>query len=183
MNFEIELVADGEGQAMVVDVDVLQTIAQGLLKGNPKKTETIKETLEKSPSIEEMKKELKKYNELAETLLKKIEKEEKRIDKEVNHLIEKKVRTMHIKDDVLFGTNRKEYKTEARNFSNKETLKYVREGNSIICTITNHFGKFKGKATRHEEDKFDYEFGMMLAKVRAMKNMYSKLESDLAGTL
>lgn len=181
--FEIEVVTDGEDQVLVLNTDVLQTIAQGLLKGNPKKAQNIKETLEKSPSIEEMKEELEKYNELAKILSKKIKEEERRDNKKTNHLIEKKVRIMKGDEYILFGTDREEYKTNPKEFRNKETLTYRRNGNSIKCVITNPLGRFTGVATRHEEDKFDYESGMTLARVRAMKNMYNKLESDLVNTL
>lgn len=165
-----------------LNTDVLFEIANEIFKGNPKEKQAkaIKETLEKAPTLEQMKEDLEMYRKIADTLVQKIKEEEHRRKKSENHLIEKKIRTAIISEEVLVGTNRKEYTTTTfRNFKEKETIKYVREGNKIICTITNDIGKFQGIAIQHHEDTFDYMKGMRLARVRAMKNMYIKIESDL----
>ena len=164
-----------------LNTDVLFEIANEIFKGNPKEKQAkeIKETLEKAPSLEQMKEDLEMYRKIADTLVQKIKEEEHRRKKSENHLIEKKVRTINVSDKILVGTNRKEYKTSSRSFKEEETIKYVREGNKIICTITNDIGKFQGIAIQHHEDTFDYMKGMRLARVRAMKNMYIKIESDL----
>ena len=164
-----------------LNTDVLFEIANEIFKGNPKEKQAkaIKETLEKAPSLEQMKEDLEMYRKIADTLVKKIKEEEHRRKKSENHLIEKKVRTINVSDKILVGTNRKEYKTSSRNFKEEETIKYVREGNKIICTITNDIGKFKGIAIQNPEDTFDYMKGMRLARVRAMKNMYIKIEESL----
>ena len=133
-----------------LNTDVLFEIANEIFKGNPKEKQA-----------------------------KEIKEEEHRRKKSENHLIEKKVRTINVSDKILVGTNRKEYKTSSRNFKEEETIKYVREGNKIICTITNDIGKFQGIAIQHHEDTFDYIKGMRLARVRAMKNMYIKIEESL----
>ena len=161
--------------------DVLFKIAQQIFKGNPKEKQAkaIKETLEKAPTIEQMKEDLEMYRKIADTLVKKIKEEEHRRKKSENHLIEKKVRTINVSDKILVGTNRKEYKTSPKNFKEEETIKYVREGNKIICTIVNDMGKFQGVAMQHHEDTFDYVKGMILARVRAMKNMYIEIEESL----
>lgn len=164
-----------------LNTDVLFEIANEIFKGNPKEKQAkeIKETLEKAPSLEQMKEDLEMYRKIADTLVQKIKEEEHRRKKSENHLIEKKVRTINVSDEILVGTNRKEYKTSSRNFKEEETIKYVREGNKIICTITNNMGKFQGIAIQHHEDTFDYMKGMSLARVRAMKNMYIKIEESL----
>ena len=126
-----------------------------------------------------MKEDLEMYRKIADTLVQKIKEEEHRRKKSENHLIEKKARTINVSDKILVGTNRKEYKTSSRNFKEEETIKYVREGNKIICTIANNIGKFQGIAIQHHEDTFDYMKGMSLARVRAMKNMYIKIEESL----
>ena len=164
-----------------LNTDVLFEIANEIFKGNPKEKQAkeIKETLEKAPSLEQMKEDLEMYRKIADTLVQKIKEEEHRRKKSENHLIEKKVRTINVSDKILVGTNRKEYKTSSRNFKEEETIKYVREGNKIICTITNDIGKFQGVAIQHHEDTFDYMKGMRLARVRAMKNMYIKIEESL----
>lgn len=164
-----------------LNTDVLFEIANEIFKGNPKEKQAkeIKETLEKAPSLEQMKEDLEMYRKIADTLVQKIKEEEHRRKKSENHLIEKKVRTINVSDEILVGTNRKEYKTSSRNFKEEETIKYVREGNKIICTITNNMGKFQGIAIQHHEDIFDYMKGMSLARVRAMKNMYIKIEESL----
>ena len=164
-----------------LNTDVLFEIANEIFKGNPKEKQAkaIKETLEKAPTLEQMKEDLEMYRKIADTLVKKIKEEEHRRKKSENHLIEKKVRTINVSDKILVGTNRKEYKTSSRSFKEEETIKYVREGNKIICTITNDIGKFQGIAIQHHEDTFDYIKGMRLARVRAMKNMYIKIEESL----
>ena len=164
-----------------LNTDVLFEIANEIFKGNPKEKQAkeIKETLEKAPSLEQMKEDLEMYRKIADTLVQKIKEEEHRRKKSENHLIEKKVRTINVSDKILVGTNRKEYKTSSRNFKEEETIKYVREGNKIICTIANNIGKFQGIAIQHHEDTFDYMKGMSLARVRAMKNMYIKIEESL----
>ena len=164
-----------------LNTDVLFEIANEIFKGNPKEKQAkaIKETLEKAPSLEQMKEDLEMYRKIADTLVQKIKEEEHRRKKSENHLIEKKVRTINVSDKILVGTNRKEYKTSSRSFKEEETIKYVREGNKIICTITNDIGKFQGIAIQHHEDTFDYMKGMRLARVRAMKNMYIKIEESL----
>ncbi len=153
-----------------LNTDVLFEIANEIFKGNPKEKQAkeIKETLEKAPSLEQMKEDLEIYRKIADALVQKIKEEEHRRKKSENHLIEKKVRTINVSDEILVGTNREE-----------ETIKYVREGNKIICTITNNMGKFQGIAIQHHEDTFDYMKGMSLARVRAMKNMYIKIEESL----
>lgn len=164
-----------------LNTDVLFEIANEIFKGNPKEKQAkaIKETLEKAPTLEQMKEDLEMYRKIADTLVQKIKEEEHRRKKSENHLIEKKVRTINVSDKILVGTNRKEYKTSSRSFKEEETIKYVREGNKIICTITNDIGKFQGIAIQHHEDTFDYMKGMRLARVRAMKNMYIKIEESL----
>lgn len=164
-----------------LNTDVLFEIANEIFKGNPKEKQAkaIKETLEKAPTLEQMKEDLEMYRKIADTLVQKIKEEEHRRKKSENHLIEKKVRTINVSDKILVGTNRKEYKTSSRNFKEEETIKYVREDNKIICTIINDLGKFQGVATQHHEDTFDYTKGMRLARVRAMKNMYIKIEESL----
>ena len=164
-----------------LNTDVLFEITNEIFKGNPKEKQAkeIKETLEKAPSLEQMKEDLEMYRKIADTLDQKIKEEEHRRKKSENHLIEKKVRTINVSDKILVGTNRKEYKTSSRNFKEEETIKYVREGNKIICTIANNIGKFQGIAIQHHEDTFDYMKGMSLARVRAMKNMYIKIEESL----
>lgn len=164
-----------------LNTDVLFEIANEIFKGNPKEKQAkaIKETLEKAPSLEQMKEDLEIYRKIADALVQKIKEEEHRRKKSENHLIEKKVRTINVSDKILVGTNRKEYKTYSRNFKEEETIKYVREGNKIICTITNDIGRFQGIAIQHHEDTFDYMKGMRLARVRAMKNMYIKIEESL----
>lgn len=164
-----------------LNTDVLFEIANEIFKGNPKEKQAkeIKETLEKAPSLEQMKEDLEMYKKIADTLVQKIKEEEHRRKKSENHLIEKKVRTINISEKILVGTNRKEYKTSSRNFKGEETIKHVREGNKIICTITNDIGKFQGIAIQHYEDTFDYMKGMRLARARAMKNMYIGIEESL----
>ena len=164
-----------------LNTDVLFEIANEIFKGNPKEKQAkaIKETLEKAPTLEQMKEDLEMHRKIADTLVKKITEEEHRRKEAENHLIEKKIRTTIISDKVLVGTKREEYTTSSRSFKEEETIKYVREGNKIICTIINDLGKFQGVATQHHEDTFDYMKGMRLARVRAMKNMYTKIESDL----
>ena len=164
-----------------LNTDVLFEIANEIFKGNPKEKQAkaIKETLEKAPSLEQMKEDLEMYRKIAGTLVQKIKEEEHRRKKSENHLIEKKVRTINVSDKILVGTNRKEYKTSSRSFKEEETIKYIREGNKIICTITNDIGKFQGIAIQHHEDTFDYMKSMGLARVRAMKNMYIKIEESI----
>lgn len=165
-----------------LNVDVLLEIANEIFKGNPKEKQanSIKETLKKAPTLEDMKKDLEIHNKIVSTLAKKIKEEEFRRKKEENHLIEKKERTTVIADEILFRTNKKEYKKiNATPSERKDIIKYVRKGNKTICTITNGMGVFQGVAIQHPEDKFNYEDGMTLAAVRANKDMYTKLESDL----
>ena len=165
-----------------LNVDVLCEIANEIFKGNPKERQanSIKETLKKSPSLEDMKKDLEMHNKMASVLLKKIKEEEFRRKKEENHLIEKKERTTVIADKILFSTNKKEDKTvNATPSERKDIIKYVRKGNQIVCTITNGMGVFQGVAIQHPEDEFNYEDGMTLATVRANKDMYNRLELDL----
>ena len=165
-----------------LNVDVLYEIANEIFKGNPKERQanSIKETLKKAPTLEDMKKDLEIHNKIVSTLAKKIKEEEFRKKKEENHLIEKKERTTVIADKILFSTNKKEYKTvNATPSERKDIIKYVRKGNQIVCTITNEMGVFQGVAIQHPDDKFNYESGMMLAMVRANKDMYDKLELDL----
>ena len=38
-------------------------------------------------------------------------------------------------------------------------------------------------ATQHPEDVFNYEKGMTLARIRAMRSMYAKLESALVSLM
>ena len=168
-----------------INKDILFEIAQEIFKGEPKakQAKQIKEVLEKAPSIEKMREELELYKRIAETILEKIKEEELRRRKETNHLIEKKIRTIKVEDEVLAETNRKEYKTRSKRFLDKEIVKYTRKGNSIECIISNKNGRFKGVARRHEDDKFDYESGMKLARIRAMKNMFTELESCLVNSL
>ena len=165
-----------------LNTDVLFEIANEIFKGNPKEKQAtaIKETLEKAPTLEQMKEDLEMYRKIADTLVQKIKEEEHRRKKSENHLIEKKVRTTVIADKILFSTNKKEYKTvNATPSERKDIIKYVRKGNQIVCTITNEMGVFQGVAIQHPEDKFNYEDGMTLAAVRANKDMYNKLELDL----
>ena len=168
-----------------LNTDVLFEIANEIFKGNPKEKQAkaIKETLEKAPTIEQMKEDLEMYRKIADNLVKKIKEEEHRRKKAENHLIEKKIRTINISDKILAGTVKEEYKTSPKRLTNQETLKYVRVGNKVICTITNEYGKFQGMATQHPEDVFDYEKGMTLARIRAMRSLYSKLESALVSQM
>ena len=164
-----------------LNVDVLYEIANEIFKGNPKEKQanSIKETLKKAPTLEDMKKDLEIHNKIVSTLTKKIKEEEFRRKKEENHLIEKKERKTTIDDKILFST-KKEYKTlNAVHSERKDIIKYVRKGNQIVCTITNEMGVFQGVAIQHPEDKFNYELGMTLATIRANKDMYNKLELDL----
>ena len=164
-----------------LNVDVLYEIANEIFKGNPKEKQanSIKETLKKAPTLEDMKKDLEIHNKIVSTLTKKIKEEEFRRKKEENHLIEKKERKTTIDDKILFST-KKEYKTlNTTPSERKDIIKYVRKGNQIVCTITNEMGVFQGVAIQHPEDKFNYEDGMTLAAVRANKDMYNKLELDL----
>ena len=150
--------------------DIFSEIAKDIRGVNSKKKQ----------SLEDMKKDLEMHNKMASALLKKIKEEEFRRKKEENHLIEKKERTTVIADKILFSTNKKEYKTaNATPSERKDIIKYVRKGNQIVCTITNGMGVFQGVAIQHPDDKFNYEDGMTLAAVRAKKDMYTKLESDL----
>lgn len=164
-----------------LNTDVLFEIANEIFKGNPKEKQAkaIKETLEKAPTIEQMKEDLEMYRKIADNLVQKIKEEEERRRKSENHLIEKKIRTISISDKILAGTVKEEYKTTPKTLEEKEVIKYVREGNKIICTIDNNMGRFKGVATQHHEDVFDYEKGMQLARIRAIRNMYAKVELDL----
>ena len=134
----------------------------------------------KKQSLEDMKKDLEMHNKMASALLKKIKEEELRKKKEENHLIEKREKTTVISNKILFGTNKKEYKTvNVDPLETKEVIKYVRKGNQIVCTITNEMGEFKGIAIQHPDDKFNYKSGMMLALVRANKDMCIKTEESL----
>lgn len=164
-----------------LNTDVLFEIAKEIFKGNPKEKQAneIKETLEKSPTLEQMKEDLETYRKIADTLVQKIKEEEHRRRKSENHLIEKKIRTINISDKILAGTVKEEYKTSPKNLTEKEMIKYVRAGNKIICIIDNNLGRFQGMATQHPEDEFNYEKGMQLARIRAIRNMYAKVESDL----
>ena len=144
-------------------------------KEQMKSTKTPKET----PSLEKMKKELEMYKEMANTLTKQIKEEEQRRKRNENHLIVKKVRTTNISDKILIETDRKGYIPCSVGGEKEEIIKYVREGNKIMCTIVNDMGKFIGIAIQHPEDEFNYYSGMALAHFRARKNMYAKLESDL----
>ena len=168
-----------------LNTDVLFEIANEIFKGNPKEKQAkaIKETLEKAPTLEQMKEDLDVYNKIAKVLSEKIKEEEKRRRKNAHHLIEKKVRTIKIEDEILAGTDREGYTTKPKKILDKEILKYVRKGNTIECTISNKNGKFKGLARRHEDDKFSYKSGMELARVRAMKNMYAEIESYLVNKM
>ena len=130
-------------------------------------------------SIERMKKEREMYFKAIEVLSERIQQEEARRKKEEYHLIELKKRRVQVEDEILMGTCKTEYQTTAKKFKDEDLIKYVREGNKVICTITNNCGKFKGVAKQHPEDEFNYERGMQLAKARAMKEMYSSIEYDL----
>ena len=154
-------------------VDILAEVANQLFKDElePKQEEQF--------SLSEMKRDLKSCNELAKFLSKKIREEEQRRKKETHHLIEKKVRRTIAVDEILYGTDRETYTTEPKRFQKYETLKYIRKGNTIECILTTVDGRFKGVATRHEEDEFDYKAGMSLARIRAMKNMYTQIESKM----
>ena len=81
-----------------LNTDVLFEIANDIFKGNPKEKQAkaIKETLEKAPSLEQMKEDLEMYRKIAGTLVQKIKEEEHRRKKSENHLIEKKVRTINV---------------------------------------------------------------------------------------
>lgn len=165
-----------------LSVDILYEIANRIFKDNPKEKQanSIKETLKKSPSLEDMKKDLEMFNKIASTLAKKIKEEEVRRYKEENHLIERKERTTVISDKILFSTNKKEYKTvNLTPVGKKDVIEYIRKGNEVICTITNEFGTFQGIASQHPEDEFNYIDGMSLARIRAEKDMYTKFELDL----
>ena len=81
-----------------LNTDVLFEIAKEIFKGNPKEKQAneIKETLEKSPTLEQMKEDLETYRKIADTLVQKIKEEEHRRRKSENHLIEKKIRTIEL---------------------------------------------------------------------------------------
>ena len=165
-----------------LNVDVLLEIANEIFKGNPKEKQanSIKETLKKAPTLEDMKKDLEMHNKIVNTLTKKIKEEEARRERNENHLIEEKIRTITMHDKILNGTCREEYITSTKKLDRRrETIRYTRRGNKIICTISNDMGVFQGIAMQHPEDKFNYDDGMTLAMVRAKKDMYTKLESDL----
>ena len=61
-----------------LNTDVLFEIANEIFKGNPKEKQAkaIKETLEKAPTLEQMKEDLEMYRKIADTLVQKIKKEE-----------------------------------------------------------------------------------------------------------
>ncbi len=177
-------------EIMTVDLeqltpDVLQAVANQIFQGEPKpkQKEKIEETLHKAPTLEQMKHDLEMYNKIASTLVDKIKQEEDKRKKDTHHLIEKKVRSIRISDKILRGTDKKDYQTEPKNMMHNEEIKYVREGNKIICTIKTPAGTFMGIARQHEDDKFRYEDGMTLAMVRARRKMYAKIESDLISAM
>ena len=126
-----------------------------------------------------MKKEREMHVKIIEALSERIRQEEARRRKEEYHLIELKKRKMQVEDEILMGTCKTEYQTIAKKFKDEDLIKYIREGNKVVCTITNDSGQFKGVAKQHPEDEFNYEKGMQLAKARAMKEMYSSMEYDL----
>ena len=72
-----------------LNVDVLYEIANEIFKGNPKEKQanSIKETLKKAPTLEDMKKDLEIHNKIVSTLTKKIKEEEFRRKKEENFSI------------------------------------------------------------------------------------------------
>lgn len=137
----------------------------------------------KNPTLDEMKSDLDIYNKIVETLKGKIEEEENKRFEEENHWIEQKVRKIHIKDSMVFGMDDKRHKSKERDLTGSETLTYRREDNKITCILSTELGIFKGIARQHEEDKFNYETGMMLAKIRAEKQMYTELEENIVKVL
>ena len=130
-------------------------------------------------SIKRMEKEREMFIKAIEVLSNKIKEEEDKRRKEEYHLIELKKRKMQVEDEILMRTCKTKYQTTAKKFRDEDLIKYIREGNKIICIIKNNCGKFKGVAKQHPEDKFDYKKGMQLAKARAMKEMYSSIVYDL----
>ena len=148
-------------------------------KEQMKSTKTPKET----PSLEKMKKELEMYKEMANTLTKQIKEEEQRRKKNENHLIEKKVRTITQEDKMIYRSKLKSFKSVPKKMLEEEIYTYERKGNKVICKIKTSVGTFIGEAMQHPEDNFDYESGMMLARVRAKKKMYENAEKILISVL
>ena len=142
-------------------------------------SEVVNTTQNSTDDLKKMKQEVEMYKKAIESLSKKIKEEENRRKKEEYHLIELKKRKMQVEDEILMGTCKTEYQTTAKKFKDNDLIKYIREGNKVICTITNDSGQFKGIAKQHPEDEFNYEKGMQLAKVRAMREMYSSIVYDL----
>lgn len=159
-------------------------ITQEILKGcTNERAEEVKETLHQAPTLSQMKSDLDMYNKIAQTLSDKIKEEEARRKKDTNHLIEKRVRTTTINDEILTQTNKNGFKTKPKNMKSTEAFTYRREGNKVVCIIDTPIGRFSGSALQHEDDKFNYESGMTLAMLRARKQQYTQMEKELAKSL
>ena len=112
--------------------DILSEIAKEMNKGILKKEQigTRRGKIEKSPSLEDMKKDLELYNKMVSLLSKQIKEEETRRKKNENHLIEKRVKTISVSEKVLIGTDKAEYKTVTKKpIQREEIVKYIRKGN------------------------------------------------------
>lgn len=164
-----------------LDTDVLINIVRKLLEGDikVKQAEKIQKTIKESPSLEEMKSELESYEKIVKTLVNKIKEEENRRKQETHHFIEKKLRNVIHRDIILEGCNRKDYKSENKEFGYNEEIEYKRVGNKIICKINCCGAIGIGTAIQHHEDKFDYKFGMSLARTRAVQSLYKEAEKIL----
>ena len=135
------------------------------------------------PTLETMKEELDICNQIAKILSEKITEEEKKRFKQENHLIEKKVRTITQEDKMIYRSKLKSFKSVPKKMLEEEIYTYERKGNKVICKIKTSAGTFIGEAMQHPEDNFDYESGMMLARVRAKKKMYENAEKILISVL
>ena len=135
------------------------------------------------PTLETMKEDLDICNQIAKILSEKITEEEKKRFKQENHLIEKKVRTITQEDKMIYRSKLKSFKSVPKKMLEEEIYTYERKGNKVICKIKTSVGTFIGEAMQHPEDNFDYESGMMLARVRAKKKMYENAEKILISVL
>ena len=145
----------------------------------------IDEMMEKidKPTLETMKEDLDICNQIAKILSEKITEEEKKRFKQENHLIEKKVRMITKEDKMVYRSKLKSFKSVPKKILEEEIYTYERKGNKVICKIKTSVGTFIGEAIQHPEDDFNYESGMMLARVRAKKKMYEDTEKLLISVL
>lgn len=134
-------------------------------------------------ALETMKEDLDICNQIAKILSEKITEEEKKRFKQENHLIEKKVRMITKEDKMVYRSKLKSFKSVPKKILEEEIYTYERKGNKVICKIKTSVGTFIGEAIQHPEDNFNYESGMMLARVRAKKKMYKDAEKTLISVL